>query len=209
MFGMDAGSLLNLEVKTGKDVLKSLSKYPDSKNTARTWYGSTHYREFVTKDLWLKRLFRDRLSTPEIERVVTVRDENWLLIIGEALPAAHTWFRSREDLRYECSWVPVYLAYKDPRSLCESKQMLQNAELSFSSLGIVNSRPAARRDLWGLVVMAYANGAWSICHVNSTMLSPFTNISARMIKEYTLQTPLLVEIRWSEESPSRCSRART
>lgn len=99
--------------------------------------------------------------TPEVAHVFTIRNEDWLLIIGEALPAAHTWFRSREDYNYECSWIPRYLAYKESRSLCPSKQVLQEAELAFSSLGVVNCRPAARLDLWGLVVMAYANGAWS------------------------------------------------
>lgn len=39
--------------------------------------------------------------------------------------------------------------------------MLQEAGFGFSSLGVVNCRPAARLDLSGLVVMGYANAAWS------------------------------------------------
>lgn len=82
------------------------------------------------------------------------------MIFQEALPVAHTWFRTKKDNECECSWIPLYKSCKEALGKQAGDGVLARTDSALSSLGIVLNRPAAQLDLWGLVVMAYSNGSW-------------------------------------------------
>lgn len=113
---------------------------------------------FIRKRNLICRILWDSYRSPQIGRVFTIQKEDWQLVIKESLPVAHTWYRKRKDTSGECSWLPLFWACRTPLGV---DRVCSKADQAFTSLGIVSNLPAARLDLWGLVVMGYSNGAWS------------------------------------------------
>ncbi|EAU32781.1 predicted protein [Aspergillus terreus NIH2624] len=154
---VDVGGVLSYATTSGVEALKILNKWLDSEEVALAWYGKEK-DVFLRKQNWLLKLLSGKYKQPEIQKVFTIQKEDWQLVIEESLPVAHTWYRKRKDESGECSWLPLFWACRSP--LGETR-VLSKADKAFTSLGIVSNLPAARLDLWGLVVMAYSNGAWS------------------------------------------------
>jgi hypothetical protein len=154
---VDAGSILSFTATTGVEALKILNKWLDSEEIAHTWYGSDKDKFTGHTTMW--KFFRGKVKAkPDIKHVFTIQKEDWQLVIKESLPVSHTWFRDRKDKKGECSWLPLFWACREHLG---DDRVCPEAQKSFSSLGIVSTLPAARLDCWGLVVMAYSNGAWS------------------------------------------------
>jgi hypothetical protein len=155
---VDAPSILSFAATTGVEALSILNKWLDTNEVTESWYG----KEERTQKIFLKqrnpflRLIRKKYDKPEIGRVFTIMKEDWPLVIKESLPVAHNWYGRRKDSGGECSWLPLFWASEQPLG---TNRICPKAESAFTSLGIVSNMPAARLDLWGLVVMAYSNGA--------------------------------------------------
>ncbi|KAL2859320.1 hypothetical protein BJX68DRAFT_261759 [Aspergillus pseudodeflectus] len=152
---VDIGGIIGYTTTTGIEALKILNKWLDSKETAKAWYGKDANDFLKTRFFGIK-LFRNKFTSPEIKNVFTIQKEDWQLVMEESLPAAHTWYRKRKDKSGECSWLPLYWSCRDQLS---KERVLQSTDLALASIGLVSGLPAARLDLWGLIVMAYSNGA--------------------------------------------------
>lgn len=156
----EVAGLVQFGVTTGREALSVLNRWIYSEQTAKTWYGKELYDDFAPNNR-AKRTIRQHTSDkPEIQNVFTVKKDHWPVIFQEALPVAHTWFRAKKDNEYECSWIPLYKSCKEALGKQGRDGVLAKTDMAFSSLGIVLNRPTAQLDLWGLVVMAYSNGAW-------------------------------------------------
>jgi hypothetical protein len=157
---VDAPSILSFAATTGVEALSILNKWLDTSEVTESWYG----KDEKTQKIFLRprnpflRLIRKKYDKPEIGRVFTIMREDWQVVIKESLPVAHDWYRRRKDSGGECSWLPLFWASQKPLG---TNRVCPKAESAFTSLGIVSNMPAARLDLWGLVVMAYSNGAWA------------------------------------------------
>lgn len=154
---VDVGSVLSYATTSGVEALKILNKWLDNNEVAQAWYGKDK-DFFIKKRNRISKLFRGKFKKPEIQYVFTIQKEDWQLVIKESLPVAHTWYRKRKDESGECSWLPLFWACRSPLG---EDRVCSKADEAFTSLGIVSNLPAARLDLWGLVVMAYSNGGWS------------------------------------------------
>ncbi|KAL3444314.1 hypothetical protein BJX65DRAFT_297775 [Aspergillus insuetus] len=152
---VDVGGIIGYTTTTGIEALKILNKWLDSKETAKAWYGNDA-EDFLKRRHFGNKLFRKKYAALEIEHVFTIQKEDWRMLIDEALPVAHTWYRKRKDESGECSWLPLYWACRDQLG---KQRVLQKADAALASIGLVSGLPAARLDLWGLIVLAYSNGA--------------------------------------------------
>ncbi|KAL3482886.1 hypothetical protein BJX62DRAFT_250157 [Aspergillus germanicus] len=152
---VDVGGIIGYTTTTGIEALNVLNKWLDSKETAKAWYGRDSGDFLKVRRGWI-RLLRKKYKTPEIEHVFTIQKEDWQIVMEESLPVAHTWYRKRKDESGECSWLPLYWACRDQLG---RKKVLQRVDVALASIGLVSGLPAARLDLWGLIVMAYSNGA--------------------------------------------------
>ncbi|KAL5356410.1 hypothetical protein BJX96DRAFT_186723 [Aspergillus floccosus] len=154
---VDVGGVLSYATTSGVEALRILNQWLDSEEVALAWYGKEK-EVFLRKQNWLLKLLSGKYKQPEIQNIFTIQKEDWQLVIEESLPVAHTWYRKRKDESGECSWLPLFWACRSPLG---ENRVLSKADKAFASLGIVSNLPAARLDLWGLVVMAYSNGARS------------------------------------------------
>ncbi|CEL03858.1 hypothetical protein ASPCAL04997 [Aspergillus calidoustus] len=152
---VDIGGIIGYTTTTGVEALTILNKWLDSKETAIAWYGKDA-EDFLRERSGGIKLVRNKFANPEISHVFTIQKEDWQVVMEEALPAAHTWYRKRKDESGECSWLPLYWSCRDQLG---KVRVLQSADVALASIGLVSGLPAARLDLWGLVVMAYSNGA--------------------------------------------------
>ncbi|KAL2784783.1 hypothetical protein BJX66DRAFT_316234 [Aspergillus keveii] len=152
---VDIGGIVGYTTTTGIEALRILNKWLDSKETAAAWYGKFADDFLKPRNAGIK-LLRKKYAIPEIANVFTIQKEDWQVVMEGSLPAAHTWYRKRKDEAGECSWLPLYWACRDQLS---KERVLQKADVALASIGLVSGLPAARLDLWGLIVMAYSNGA--------------------------------------------------
>lgn len=143
---MDAATSAAFTV--GAQALKTLNNWLDDTETAKSWYGK-EYKTFTGPSTWPP----TKIGTRKIKTVFTISKDDWQKVIEYCLSDCYTWHRHSEG--GECCWLSILGSLpKEMRS-----GFLQTPKRSLSSLGIVASLPAARIDLWGLVVLAYANGA--------------------------------------------------
>lgn len=132
----------------GAAALNILNAFLDDRRIAIAWYGED-YKIFTSKT-WIN----GRISIC-ITNVFSVAESDCVRLIRDSIENSHNWHASRRMRGGECCWLPIY------RSLSqnEPQAFVFDAHRAIFSLGAVGSVPAARIDLWGLIVMAYANGA--------------------------------------------------
>lgn len=137
----------SLPLAVGAEALRSLNRYLEDRRVAQAWYGKDDYKTFTAK-----KFIKLRPSIC-VSHVFVVADEDCQEMISQVLGVCHRWYEQRGG---ECCWLPLYRTLKIT-SLGNST--VKPAETALSSLGTVSSLPAARLSLWGLIVMAYADGA--------------------------------------------------
>ncbi|KAJ5771169.1 uncharacterized protein N7511_003220 [Penicillium nucicola] len=133
---------------TGKEALNTLNNWLDDVEVAKSWYGN-NYRKFTGSG---KRIGRT-LFRLKITGVFTIKKNDWQKVIEECLSDCYNWHRQTEG--GECCWLRLFTSMSDDMK----RRCLQQSRSSIQSLAVVESMPAARIDLWGLVVFAFANGA--------------------------------------------------
>jgi hypothetical protein len=133
----------------GVAALQALNSFLDDKRIAIAWYGATDYKTFTRKK-WIS-------GRPAIyiSHVFSVPESWSRRLIANSLENSQSWYWSRAMFGGECCWLPLY------RTLEHAVRgtTIAEAQSAIFSLGSVGSLPAARMDMWALVVMAYANGA--------------------------------------------------
>ncbi|GKZ27994.1 hypothetical protein AbraCBS73388_008224, partial [Aspergillus brasiliensis] len=141
----------------GKAALQILNKWLENRETAQAWFG-TAWEDFVEVRTIRQhfRKARRHLAGEDlrINYVFTIKEADWKLVIRNCMEECHTWRGQRKN--GECCWLPIY------RSIIkrlEKEKVLELAASSSSTIGTVASLPAAVLESWGLIVMAYANGA--------------------------------------------------
>ncbi|OJJ74187.1 hypothetical protein ASPBRDRAFT_192922 [Aspergillus brasiliensis CBS 101740] len=141
----------------GKAALQILNKWLENRETAQAWFG-TDWEDFVEVRTIRQRFRKVRRQLAgddlHINYVFTIKEADWKVVIRNCIEECHNWYGQREN--GECCWLPIY------RSIIkrlEKKKVLELAASSSSTIGTVASLPAAVLESWGLIVMAYANGA--------------------------------------------------
>jgi hypothetical protein len=135
-----------LPMAVGAAALRALNALLDDRRIAIAWYGKD-YKKFTSRT-WIR-----GLPGICISHVFSLREEDCRSLIRNSLENSQRWHTARGD--GACCWLPIYRHLE--RQFRESSVI--EAQRALSSLGAVSSMPAARVDAWGLVVMAYANGA--------------------------------------------------
>ncbi|KAG9249449.1 uncharacterized protein F5Z01DRAFT_697879 [Emericellopsis atlantica] len=147
---MDAAASAVLEVGAG--ALQALNQFLEDTDTARCWYGSD-YGYFTT---WSWRMLLPPFRKRKINNIFGVHADDWEQLIRNCLLNHKEWIHAAQSSDTgECSWLPLYRALPGEKR----HDWREKAQQSSSYIGAVRSRPAARFDVWGLVVLAFANGA--------------------------------------------------
>ena len=128
----------------GAAALRALNSYLYDKKVAIAWFGDD-YEVFTSN-----KCVHGKLGIC-ISHVFSVPETECVRLIADSLQNSQSWFWSRATRGGECCWLPMYRTLKG--------NTIAKARSALFSLGAVGSLPAARIDAWGLVVMAYANGA--------------------------------------------------
>jgi hypothetical protein len=134
----------------GVGALHLLNDYLDDRRIAIAWYGEADHRVFTSRR-WIKGKVGICIS-----HVFSVRENESLRLIADSLESSQGWYMSRIAYGGECCWLPIYRSFRERHP---DNPGVVDAQRAIFSLGAVGSLPAARMDLWGLIVMAYANGA--------------------------------------------------
>ncbi|GKZ34031.1 hypothetical protein AbraIFM66950_004166 [Aspergillus brasiliensis] len=141
----------------GKAALQILNKWLENVETARAWFG-TDWEDFVGVRTLAQRLRKARRHLAgddlSINYVFTIKEADCKLVIRNCIEECHTWHGQREN--GECCWLPIY---RSMIKRLDRKKVLELADSTSSTIGTVASLPAAVLESWGLIVMAYANGA--------------------------------------------------
>ncbi|RDH13956.1 hypothetical protein M747DRAFT_270953, partial [Aspergillus niger ATCC 13496] len=159
---MDTAITAGLQV--GVQALETLNNLLDEKEIAKTWYGENNYKDFTGKRFFPINTL-NKFGHRGIRKVFRIKKDTWHKVIQNCLTDCYNWYHQiKENYEGECCWLLLY------RSLPEEtkRDCLERSERSLSSIGIVSSLPAARVELWGLVVLAIANGAKVCSKVAST-----------------------------------------
>ncbi|PKK41182.1 hypothetical protein CI102_15072 [Trichoderma harzianum] len=147
---------MSTAVTVGIEALNYLNKLLADKDTATGWYGD-HSPKFIGHKYRLSRLrLHLPLSPIEITHIFRVKKDDWQQTIEHCLSNYQEWTRYAQNPRGgECCWLPIY------SSLPEEKRdaWCEKPKRSSRSIAAVKSLPAARLDSWGLIVLAFANGA--------------------------------------------------
>jgi hypothetical protein len=147
----------NAAISTGKEALNILNDWLDDVEIAKSWYGESH-RKFAGVSIWPPR----KAFRLQIKNIFTIKKDDWQQVIEHCLSDCYKWHRHTGS--GECCWLRIFMSLPENlRAGC-----LQKPESSLQSLSIVQSLPAARIDLWGLVVFAFANGAEQSVRQGST-----------------------------------------
>jgi hypothetical protein len=133
----------------GVAALHALNSFLDDKRIAVAWYGPNDYKVFTRK-----RWINGKLGVC-ISHVFSIPESECVRLIADSLQSSQGWYTSRSAFGGECCWLPIYRSLKEK----QMRSVVADAQSASFSLGAVGSLPAARINLWGLVVMAYANGA--------------------------------------------------
>jgi hypothetical protein len=138
-----------LPLAVGAAGLKLLNSLLEDERVARAWYGD-EYKTFT------KKKGVGTMVNYYISHVFTISEQDCPRMIDNSTTHSQSWHQYREKHKGECCWLPIY------RSLKEQDAGLSTVAVAYEALGAIgalSSIPAARVDAWGLVVMAYANGA--------------------------------------------------
>lgn len=160
-------SAISAAVTVGMESIRLLNQWLDNRSVARAWFGD-YCDDFITHPLFQKNI--------KINNVFVVADQDWKAVITKCLDTCQTWHKDRDMYGGECCWLPIYRAAS--LALGGPEKILKKADDSPSSIGSVSSRPAARLDSWGLIVMAFADGA-KLQHLESPDYSFESRLDAR------------------------------
>ncbi|KAH2976040.1 hypothetical protein KXW58_007570 [Aspergillus fumigatus] len=201
-----AGALANTIASSGMEAWKTLNKWLQNREIALSWYASD-YETFTDVDIreciWAS-LFCDSGWRLKVNTVFTIAREDWESVIKECLPVCHTWYRIRIEDRGQCCWLHLFRSVRDKLG---PNRVLQAAGLAFNSLGIIGGLPAARLDSWGLVVLAYSNGAKLDMMYDNGAVGFSATLDARnfvlSVSGKDLSAPLLAHLE-PKEHPDTC-----
>ncbi|UDD63992.1 hypothetical protein AFCA_011246 [Aspergillus flavus] len=153
-------TLAGAPLAVGVEAIRTLNKWLETREVAQAWYGRDWNTFCKTTTQGLR-----RAGKPKITKIFTIRRSQWNEVITASNWRAPDWHQP-QYIRGQCCWLPLY------RTLSQTvdgiDRFTTNTYDGLPFIGTAISLPAARVDLWGLVVMGYANGALLEMSRNST-----------------------------------------